>query len=156
MKLSAIKKHLETATAVDFQLPDGTFVPEHFHVTEIGLINRHFIDCGGVVRNESTVNFQLLDANDYEHRLKPQKLLNIIKLSEKKIGIGDLEAEVEYQNGTIGKFGLEVAGDHFILTNKHTACLAQDQCGIPSGASEKISAEPALQSACCTPGGGCC
>jgi hypothetical protein len=62
MKLSAIKKHLETAIAVDFQLPDGSFVPEHFHVTEIGLINRHFIDCGGVVRKESTVNFQLLDA----------------------------------------------------------------------------------------------
>ena len=156
MKLSAIKKHLETATAVDFRLPDGSFVPEHFHVTEIGLINRHFIDCGGVVRKESTVNFQLLDANDYEHRLKPQKLLNIIKLSEKKIGMGDLEAEVEYQNGTIGKFGLEAAGHQFILTNKHPACLAQDQCGIPSGASEKITAEPVLQSACCTPGGGCC
>ena len=75
MKLSAIKNYLETATSVKFQLPNGSFVPEHFHVTEIGLINRHFIDCGGVIRQEATVNFQLLDANDFEHRLKPQKLL---------------------------------------------------------------------------------
>ena len=156
MKLSAIKKYLETASSVDFQLPDGRFVPEHFHVTEIGLINRHFIDCGGVVRKESTVNFQLLDANDFEHRLKPQKLLNIIRLSEKVIGIGDLEAEVEYQNGTIGKFGLEVEGNHFILTNKHTACLAQDQCGIPAKQNTVNLAKPESQAACCTPGGGCC
>jgi hypothetical protein len=46
MKLSAVKQYLATAEAVNFQLPDGSFVPEHFHVTEVGLITRHFIDCG--------------------------------------------------------------------------------------------------------------
>ena len=48
MKLSEIKKHLNTAEAVNFQLPTGEFVAEHFHVTEIGLVTKHFIDCGGV------------------------------------------------------------------------------------------------------------
>src|SRR6478735_11198826 len=148
MKLSEVKRILSNAESVSFKLENGTMVPENFHVTEVGVVSKHFIDCGGTVRNEKVANFQLWDANDFEHRLKPQKLLNIIGLSEKIVGIGDLEAEVEYQNGTIGKFGLEVAGDHFVLTNKHTACLAQDQCGIQAKQGEKKSSELASQSAC--------
>jgi hypothetical protein len=34
---------------------------------------KNFIDCGGKVRNETVVNFQLWNANDFEHRLKPKK-----------------------------------------------------------------------------------
>ena len=82
MKLSEIKKELSTLDNVAFVLPNGTYVPEHFHVTEVGLITRNFIDCGGKVRKETVVNFQLWDANDFEHRLKPNKLLDIIELSE--------------------------------------------------------------------------
>jgi hypothetical protein len=132
MKLSEVKQHLATAEAVNFQLSNGTFVPEHFHVTEVGLITRHFIDCGGVERIEKIINFQLWDANDFEHRLKPQKLLNIIALSENRLGIGDLEVEVEYQSDTIGKYGLGFDGTNFQLLSKKTACLAQDACGIPA------------------------
>ncbi|MGL5112608.1 MAG: DUF6428 family protein, partial [Flavobacterium sp.] len=83
MKLSQVKSILKTVETVHFNLPDGTSVPEHFHVTEVGLVTKNFIDCGGTVRKETVVNFQLWDANDFEHRLKPQKLLNIIELSEK-------------------------------------------------------------------------
>ena len=70
MKLSEVKNQLSTLETVTFQLPNGTFVPEHFHVTEVGLVTKNFIDCGGTVRNETVVNFQLWDANDFEHRLK--------------------------------------------------------------------------------------
>lgn len=157
MKLSEVKKYLTTIETVNFQLPDGSFVPEHFHVTEVGLITRHFIDCGGVERIEKVVNFQLWDANDYEHRLKPQKLLNIIALSESKLGIGDLEVDVEYQSDTIGKYGLGFDGTNFQLLSKKTACLAQDACGIPAEKPKvRLSDLQANQSACCTPGGGCC
>lgn len=72
MRLSEIKKYLATAEAVNFVRPSGAFVPEHFHVTEVGLVTKDFIDCGGTVRNEKVANFQLWDANDFEHRLKPQ------------------------------------------------------------------------------------
>ncbi|MBN8787816.1 MAG: hypothetical protein J0I84_12055, partial [Terrimonas sp.] len=107
MKLSEIKRILPTLDNVEFQLEDGTLVPEHFHVTEVGIVNKHFIDCGGTTRSEAKVNFQLWNANDYEHRLKPGKLLNIIDLCEQKLSINDeLEIEVEYQAGTIGKFDL--------------------------------------------------
>lgn len=157
MKLSEVKSILENRLTIGFQLPDGTLVPNHFHVTEVGKITKHFIDCGGVVRNEEVANFQLWNADDYDHRLHPEKLLMIINLSETKLNIGDLEIEVEYQladNGmqTIGKFGLDYDGKNFLLTNKVTACLAIDQCGI-------TDAKPlatATATSCCSPGGGCC
>ncbi|MEO8583906.1 MAG: DUF6428 family protein, partial [Flavitalea sp.] len=131
MKLSEIKKHLATVEDLHFILPTGVYVPKHFHVTEVGLVTKHFIDCGGTVRLEKVVNFQLFDANDVEHLLKPQKLSNIIALSENKLGIGDLEIEVEYQSDTIGKYGLHFNGKDFELVPKQTACLASDACGIP-------------------------
>src|SRR5688572_1433509 len=120
MKLSEIKTLLTTAQAVNFELEDGTSVPEHFHVTEVGIVTKQFIDCGGTVRNEKVANFQLWDANDFEHRLKPEKLLNIIALSEKVLGMEDLDVEVEYQSGTIGKFDLGFNGNNFVLIAKQT------------------------------------
>jgi hypothetical protein len=130
MKLSEIKKHLSTAEAVNFQLEDGTKVPEHFHVTEVGMVTKQFIDCGGTVRNEKVANFQLWDADDYDHRLKPGKLLDIIALSERVLGMEDLEIEVEYQSQTIGKYDLDFNGEDFVLLAKQTDCLAPDKCGI--------------------------
>lgn len=97
MTLEQIKEILPNLDNVEFQLEDGTFVPEHFHVTEVGQITKNFIDCGGTIRNEKVVNFQLWNADDYEHRLKPNKLLHIIELSEKQLGIENIEIEVEYQ-----------------------------------------------------------
>lgn len=127
MKLSEIKQILKTAETVDFKLENGTFVPAHFHVTEIGMVTKHFIDCGGTVRMEKTANFQLWNANDFEHRLKPGKLQNIIALSEKVLEIGDLEIEVEYQTDTIGKYDLGFDGRNFLLLPKNTACLANEK-----------------------------
>ena len=156
MKLSEIKNYLKTAENVNFKLPDETFVPEHFHVTEVGLITKNFIDCGGTVRKETKVNFQLWEANDFEHRLKPQKLLTIIELSEKVLNIGDEEIEVEYQSQTIGKYGLDYDGKDFILTNKMTDCLAQDQCGIPTEKLKTKIGEWKEKTSCCTPNSSCC
>jgi hypothetical protein len=157
MKLSEIKKYLSTATSVNFVLPNGTTIPKHFHVTEVGQITKNFIDCGGQLRNEKAVNFQLWEANDFDHRLAPQKLLNIIDLSEKVLGIEDAEIEVEYQSDTICKYDLGFDGKDFLLLAKQTNCLAQDKCGIPP---EKLKVNlNELQSnnqSCCTPGGECC
>ncbi len=158
MKLSEVKKHLETATAVNFQLPNGTFVPEHFHVTEVGIITKNFIDCGGRVRAEKVANFQLWNADDTEHRLKPGKLTNIIALSEQVLGMEDLEVEVEYQSDTIGKYGIDYDGQNFLLVPKQTDCLAKDNCGVPEN-KEKISLSMLGEQkaeACCTPSGKCC
>lgn len=131
MKLSEIREILPELPNVKFQLENGSFVPEHFHVTEIGMITKHFIDCGGTIREEKVISFQLWNANDHEHRLKPGKLLGIIRLSVEQLGLEDGKIEVEYQNETIGRYDLDFNGRHFILKNKQTACLAGDTCGIP-------------------------
>ncbi len=152
MNISEMKQSLAGLEAVNFRLPTGEYLPAHFHVTEVGLVTKHFIDCGGVERKETVANFQLWEAGDYDHRLAPQKFLHILNLSEKILGSEELGIEVEYQQDTIGKFGLLFDGKDFVLTPKQTACLAQDACGIPNAA----FALPQLQVAGCTPGGGCC
>lgn len=147
MKLSEVKQHLSNLEAIAFQLPDGSLVPNHFHVTEVGQITKNFIDCGGTVRKEEVISFQLWDANDYDHRLYPEKLIHIINLSEKVLGLDDLDIEVEYQGNTIGKYGLGFDGKHFLLTSTNTACLAQASCGVP---------EEKTESACCATDSNCC
>jgi hypothetical protein len=149
MKMSEMKKTLAEVDAVNFKLPDGSYLPSHFHVTEVGLVTKHFIDCGGVERKETAANFQLWEAGDYDHKLAPQKFLHILNLSRKVLGDEDLNIEVEYQQSTIGKFGLDFDGKDFILTQKQTACLAQDACGIPDK-------KAATESTGCAPGSGCC
>ena len=156
MKLSDAKRILLTLENVEFQLENGNFVPEHFHVTEVGMITKNFIDCGGVIRNEKVVNFQLWNADDFEHRLKPSKLLSIIKLSEEKLGIKDFEIEVEYQSDTIGKYDLDFNGTTFVLRNKTTACLAQDACGVPTEKQKKNLVELSVNQTVCKPNSGCC
>jgi hypothetical protein len=155
MKLSEIKNILPTLTNVAFQLENGTQVPQHFHVTEVGMITKNFIDCGGVIRHEKKVGFQLWDANDFEHRLKPAKLLNIIKLSEEKLGIEDAEVEVEYQGETIEKYHIDFNGENFVLTSTTTACLAQDSCGIPKE-KLKVKLTDLQNTNACAPNSGCC
>ena len=155
MNISELKLKLANLSAINFKLPDGSYLPSHFHVTEVGLVTKHFIDCGGTERKETVANFQLWEAGDYDHRLAPQKFLHILDLSHKILGTDDLVIEVEYQQETVGKFNLEFDGGDFLLTIKQTACLAADACGIP--AKKKVSLqELTTASASCEPGSGCC
>ena len=160
MKLSEVKEALKEMDEVNFILPNGSFVPKHFHVTEVGTTEKNFIDCGGTVRKESVISFQLWEANDFDHRLAPEKLTNIIALSEQTLGLKDQEIEVEYQGNTIGKYNLSVEGNNFILVNKFTDCLAKDNCGIPE---DQIQTKKKLSLASignsgqsCDPKSGCC
>jgi len=155
MKLEEVKSALSKLNTIAFKLPNGNLVPNHFHVTEVGKITKHFIDCGGTVRNEEVVNFQLWNADDYDHRLHPEKLVHIIELSQKTLGIGNLEVEVEYQGQTIEKFALDFDGTNFLLTTKQTDCLAKNNCGIPTE-KPKVKLSELQNTQTCTPGSGCC
>jgi hypothetical protein len=156
MKLSEIKKHLSTLKNIGFKLPNGALVQPHFHVTEVGKITKDFIDCGGKVRSETVINFQLWEENDYDHRLHPAKLSQIIEMSEKVFKLEDLEIEVEYQGEeTIGKYNLDFDGTNFLLTSKLTACLAEDACGIPIK-KPKIKISDMGTTNACESGSGCC
>ncbi len=156
MKLSTFKNYLNTENEINFVEPNGTLVPKHFHITEAGLVTKHFIDCGGTMRQEKTVSFQLWVASDVAHRLEPQKLLKIIDIYEKQFGAEDLELEMEYQGTTLGKYGLEFSNGNFVLTSKQTDCLAKDNCGVPVEKQKLALAELETSQGCCTPGGRCC
>lgn len=157
MNLSTFKSHLQNLSELVFLKPDGSQVPSHFHLTEIGQIDKKFIDCGGVVRHEKAVSMQLWESVDFWHRLEPSKALHIVDLSETKLGIEDAEIEVEYQADTIGKYGLDFADGKFLLTSKNTTCLASDSCGVPvEKVKVKLGELKQKAQSCCTPGGGCC
>jgi hypothetical protein len=157
MKLSQVKALLPSLDSVAFKLDNGAYVPAHFHITEIGVVTKNFMDCGGTIRSEKNVSFQLWTANDYEHRLAPDKFLNIIELSEKALHIDDLEIEVEYQGDTIGKYDLAFDGKNFILQSRKTACLAIENCIVPEKKSKiKLSELKSSATSCCSPESNCC
>tara|TARA_B110001450_G_scaffold45421_1_gene41990 strand:- start:521 stop:982 length:462 start_codon:yes stop_codon:yes gene_type:complete len=153
MLLSAFKQTLRALDTLKFQLPNGQFVPAHFHITEVGNVTRNYIDCGGVQRQENKLNLQLWVASDSDHRLKPNNILNILQLAEKQLGYSNMEVEVEYQQSTIGRYELAFDGAAFQLINTQTACLAPDQCGITQ---EKLRVRLTENGLSCNPNSGCC
>ena len=153
MKLSTFKKTLSELDTLKFQLPDGHFVPAHFHITEVGNLTRNYIDCGGIVRQENKLSIQLWVASDNDHRLKPDKVLDILKIAEKQFELSNIDVEVEYQQSTIGRFKLAFDGPVYQLINTHTTCLAQDKCGISQ---EKPRVRLTPKGLSCNPESNCC
>lgn len=157
MKLSEVTAALRGLDQIAFLLPDGTPVPAHFHVTEVGQNHKRYVDCGGTLREETVIVFQLWNANDYDHRLHPEKLADIIGIAQRKLDLSDEEVEVEYQGErNIELFGLSFDGQHFRLEATQTACLAMELCGIPAAHSASGFVNLGAATNSCTPGGGCC
>jgi hypothetical protein len=127
------------AAALHLMLPDGDFVPAHFHVTEVGRVQKDFIDCGGTVRSSTACVLQVWVADDADHRLDTTKLAGILRLAAPVLKSADLPVEVEYEDGRVSQFPVSAAevtpaGVLLHLGSKHTACLAPDRCGVgPAG-----------------------
>lgn len=156
MRLFELKDRINSLKEINFTLPDGAPIPSHFHVTEVGLLDKKYIDCGGTLREEKIISFQLWHSSDYDHRLAAQKLADIIALSESKLGLEDWEIEVEYQGATIGKYGLEFKDNTFQLTPTLTDCLAPDKCGLPTEKKKLDLASIGKDESVCSPNSGCC
>lgn len=123
--------------ALHLRLPDGSFVPAHFHVTEIGRVHKDFIDCGGTTRSTTSCVVQVWVASDTEHRLRSGKLAAILQMANSLLGDTPLPVEVEYEGDVVSQYPLEEilptpAGLLLSLQGKHTDCLAKDKCGIPT------------------------
>ncbi len=153
MKLSEFKKQLENTDQLEFVLSNGEKVPSHFHITEVGLTTKQFTDCGNTFRTSKTATFQLWTSVDFYHRLEPKKVVKIINSTEHLFNGEDLDIEIEYQQNTVGKFGLEYTDGKYILTNTKTDCLAKSDCGIPT---EKIKQNLNELTSCCTTNSSCC
>ena len=134
---------------VHFVLPDGGRIPGHAHITEVGRVDREFLDCGGQRRKTSFCCLQSWVADDTDHRLAARKLAAIIDRALGPLGLASLPVEIEYEDGFISQFPVVAvsAGDVVVvqLGTKHTDCLAKEVC-LPSAA----------PSTACSPGSGCC
>ena len=122
--------------AIRMVLPDGEAVPSHFHVTEVGRVQKDFIDCGGTQRTTRSGQLQLLVATDFDHRLSAGKLLRILQLSEPVLGDEPLPLTVEYGQKVAVIYSvskLEANRDclQLQLSLPQTGCLAPDKCGLP-------------------------
>jgi hypothetical protein len=146
MNIAELKKRLSEhpESTVRFTLPNGETIPAHAHVTEVARIDKHFVDCGGTVREESMCRLQTWVADDRDHRLNAGKLLRILEKAKPLLKSDELEADVEYEVGYISQFPVErveARGSELIvkLTERHTACLAMDEC-CPPAAGEQCCA----------------
>ena len=139
MKVSEFKNHLEANPAAElrFVLPDGDLIPAHAHITEVGRIDKTFIDCGGTSRSSSVCSLQAWVAeNDETHRFAPGKLARVLDLAASILKGDDLDLEVEYEDCSISQFPVltgEVSAGvmTFHLGSKHTDCLAKEACAVP-------------------------
>ena len=131
---------------VRFILPDGGLIPVHAHVTEVGRVDKRFIDCGGTRRSESHCLLQTWVANDEHHRLNAGKLAGIIRKGMELLEDPALPVHIEYEEDLVSQFPLEaVSRDEstiYLHTQlRHTDCLAKELCTPDAG--------------CCGPAG-CC
>ena len=154
MKISEFKKHLteHPTSELRYVLPDGDTIPLHAHVTEVGRVDKNFMDCGGTTRSASTCTLQVWVAeNDEEQRFQPGKLAKVMDMATLLFRGDDLDVEIEYEDccTELSQYPiLEVEKTEGALTfklgSKHTDCLAKEACGLaPDG----------TQSGCC--GGNC-
>lgn len=131
-----LRELLATDSPMNIMLPSGEFVPEHFHVTEVGLVRKIFIDCGGTWRRTNSCVLQVWTAHDTDHRLSSGKLAKIFEAAKVVLLTEDvLLVEIEYGSEFVSQYpvtDVEVTpkGLLFVLGGKHTECLAPDKCGV--------------------------
>lgn len=148
--------HAHPNASLHIVLPDGDVVPPHFHVTEIGRVQKDFIDCGGTARSTTHCQWQLLVANDVDHRITAGKLAKIFELSAPVLQGDDLPIVIEHEDCRTIAFPLESfeATDEQIslkLSLPHPACLAAESCGL-----SPEEAGVAGEGCGCAPASNCC
>ena len=126
-----------------FQRPDRSLLPIHAHVSEVARVEKHYIDCGGVLRADAFCRLQTWVADDVEHRLTAGKLLAIFDKAGPIQLRDDLEVDVEHEVGFVTQMPLESAvaqgGElRLCLGLRHTDCLAQDRCQPAAPATQAI------------------
>ena len=136
-------------------LPDGSTVPLSFHVTEVGRVQKTFLDCGGKLRELVTCQLQVWVGPDYDHRIETGKMAAILKKAAPYLPDETVPVEVEYEDKVISQYtieGHELTGEAvvLVLAHKHTECLAPELCGLPP-----LPGAGKTKSPCCGPSG-CC
>jgi hypothetical protein len=157
MNLPELKARLRAHPGLNVSIlrPDGTAIPAHYHLTEVGHVAKNFVDCGGKFRASEMCVLQTHFASPHDdgHRLTAGKFAMILDLAKPILPTEDLPVEVEYEAGVISQApltGVSVVngGLQLQLGSKHTDCLAKEKCGLDEGCG--CASEPAEEAeACC-------
>lgn len=128
MKLKELKEYLHNNEIVKI-----SSVPEHFHITEVGLVTKDFVDCGGQQHSDMHVYLQIWVADDKEHRLESKKLLQIINnRSTDNAGIDfdirEVLFEYDGDSPSIGTYTASIFEEEIGLIPIKADCLAKDIC----------------------------
>jgi hypothetical protein len=139
MTVSSLRAALAAAPALPLTVlwPDGDPIEAHFHVTEVGRVQKDFVDCGGTVRRTVTCLLQTWVGDDVDHRITAGKLLKAFDHAAKVLAGEDLPVELEYEACNVIQFkitAVERETERFVvrLGGKHTDCLAKELC-LPAG-----------------------
>ncbi len=141
MHTSTFHHHLTAhpAATLVFVLPSGAEIPAHAHITEVGRVEKRFLDCGGTVRRTVTTNLQAWVDADTEHRFLAGKLAAVLDRAAPLFTGPDEDpaVEIEYEADVLSQYPVETAAFTegrlvFHLGAKHTDCLARDICLPPS------------------------
>jgi hypothetical protein len=132
-----------------FVLPDGDYIPAHAHVTEVGHLVRHFIDCGGLIGKDEKVVLQTHVGDDIDHRLRSDRLAKILRLGNQVIPTAELDVDVEYDCCVVAHYPIAEAtptGEHLnlILRRGRTQCRAREH------------REGETATGCCAAAAACC
>jgi hypothetical protein len=145
MNLNELKAALvaHPESTLRFELPGGALIPAHAHVTEVARMDKHFIDCGGTLRQESKCQLQIWTATDFDHRLNAGKLAKILALASTVLPNDELELGAEYETSALAQYSVESVkssvGELWVrLGARHTGCLAEDQCMRPASPTQSI------------------
>ncbi len=146
MTVSQLRSALEAAPTLPLTVlwPDGDPIEAHFHVTEVGRVQKDFVDCGGTVRRTVTCLLQTWVGEDTEHRITAEKLLKAFDHGAAVLGGEDLPVELEYEACNVIQFkvvAVEREAERLVvrLGGKHTDCLAKELC-VPSARAGGVSA----------------
>ncbi len=157
MKIIEFKNLLTANDSKQLQLilPNGNQVPVSFHITEIGLVHKTFIDCGGTLRDIKTCQLQIWVGADADHRLEASKAKKIFKKAESFLVDEEMSVEIEYEDLLISQYNIiqhQVSDSAIILHLgvKHTDCLAKELCGLPAVSPKNES------KSCCGSDSNCC
>ncbi len=153
VKLSALRAVLDACPGLPLSViwTDGEPIEAHFHVTEVGRVQRDFVDCGGRLRRNVCCMLQTWVGDDTDHRITSGKLLKALDFAASVLGDDDLPVELEYEACNVVQVVLssvEPTADALLLrvSSKHTDCLAKDVC-LPA---------PSASGSGCKTGQGCC
>lgn len=138
MKLSELKTLLNQHSDRFFRirLPGGEAVPVSFHVTEVGRVQKTFLDCGGKLRESVTCQLQVWVGEDFDHRIETGKMAKILDKARDYLPDDTIPVEIEYEDKVISQYiidGHELTREAVVLklAHKHTDCLAKELCGVP-------------------------